>query len=97
MKSKAILNLRKDSVFNLVNGEIEWLDTEQTQPTEQEIQDEIVRLEAQDKIEQKITKFKQFLAETDYKVLPDYDLDSTEVKVKRQEAREFIRANETLI
>lgn len=44
--------------------------------------------------QQEIVELKQFLADTDYKVLPDYDQDSTEVKVKRQEAREFIRANE---
>jgi len=45
-------------------------------------------------IDKQIAEAKQYLSDTDFKVLPDYDQDSTEVKVKRQEAREFIRANE---
>ena len=47
----------------------------------------------EDKAKQ-ITEAKKYLLDTDFKVLPDYDQDSTEVKVKRQEARDFIRANE---
>jgi hypothetical protein len=42
----------------------------------------------------KITEYKAYLEATDFKILPDYDEDVTEVKLKRQEAREFIRANE---
>jgi hypothetical protein len=45
-------------------------------------------------IEYKIAEAKAYLEATDFKVLPDYDEDVTEVKLKRQEAREFIRANE---
>jgi len=47
------------------------------------------------KLAVKITEYKAYLEATDFKVLPDYDEDVTEVKLKRQEAREFIRANET--
>jgi len=42
----------------------------------------------------KITEYKAYLEATDFKVLPDYDEDVVDVKLKRQEAREFIRAND---
>jgi hypothetical protein len=42
----------------------------------------------------KIAEYKAYLEATDFKVLPDYDEDATEVKLKRKEAREFIRTNE---
>lgn len=41
-----------------------------------------------------LAEAKKYLSDTDFKVLPDYDQDNEEIKVKRQEAREFIRANE---
>jgi hypothetical protein len=44
--------------------------------------------------EYKLSEAKTYLAATDFKMTSDYDQDVTEVKVKRQEAREFIRANE---
>jgi hypothetical protein len=43
----------------------------------------------------KIAEAKAYLEATDFKMTVDYDEDVTEVKLKRQEAREFIRANET--
>jgi hypothetical protein len=46
------------------------------------------------KLEVKIAEAKAYLEATDFKVLPDYDEDVTEVKLKRKEAREFIRAND---
>lgn len=42
----------------------------------------------------KLAEAKLYLASTDYKVLPDYDKPDAEIVAKRQEAREFIRANE---
>lgn len=46
-KTKAILSLKPNAEF-VVRGEtIEWLDTNQTQPTESEIQAEITRLQAE--------------------------------------------------
>jgi len=46
-KTKAIQSLRPNAEF-VVRGEtIEWLDTNQTQPTESEIQAEITRLQAE--------------------------------------------------
>ena len=52
---------------------------------------------AKKELEKQISEAKQYLLDTDFKVLPDYDQDTTDVRVKRQEAREFIRANETTI
>ena len=43
---------------------------------------------------EKVAEAKAYLASTDFKVLPDYDEDVTEVKIKRQEARELIRIND---
>ena len=40
-----------------------------------------------------LTYAKQYLIDTDFKMTVDYDKDVTEIKAKRAEAREFIRAN----
>ena len=45
-KSDAIRSLRPGAEWVLRGDTLEWLDTEQTQPTESEIQAEITRLEA---------------------------------------------------
>ena len=46
-KTQAILSLRPKAEF-VVRGEVvEWLDTKQTQPTEEEIQTELTRLQAE--------------------------------------------------
>jgi len=44
-------------------------------------------------LEQELAIKKQYLADTDYKVLPDYDGDTTGVLEARAEARTFIRNN----
>ena len=46
-KIEAILSLRPNAQWVLHGDEIRWYDTEQTQPTEAEIQPEIVRLQAE--------------------------------------------------
>jgi DNA-directed RNA polymerase specialized sigma subunit len=43
----------------------------------------------------KIAEYKAYLEATDFKMTVDYDEDVVDVKLKRQEAREFIRANES--
>ena len=43
----SILNLRPNAKFSITDGLVEWLDTEQTQPTEAEITAEISRLQAE--------------------------------------------------
>ena len=45
-KANALQSLRPNAEWVLRDDELEWLDTEQTQPTEQEITDEIARLQA---------------------------------------------------
>jgi predicted house-cleaning noncanonical NTP pyrophosphatase (MazG superfamily) len=45
-------------------------------------------------LEYKIQEAKTYLVSTDFKVLPDYDKEPSEVIAKRAEAREFIRANQ---
>ena len=44
-------------------------------------------------LSEKVAEAKQYLADTDFKMTVDYDKDVTDVKIKRQEAREFIRLN----
>jgi FKBP-type peptidyl-prolyl cis-trans isomerase (trigger factor) len=46
-KLKAIQSLRPDAEFVIRGEVVEWVDTKQTQPTEEEIQAEIVRLQAE--------------------------------------------------
>ena len=46
-KSQAITSLRHGAQWVLRGDDLEWLDTEQTQPTEAEIQAEIARLQAE--------------------------------------------------
>ena len=45
----------------------------------------------QQEVATKISEAKQFLADTDYKVLPDYDKDSSDIIIERKKARETIR------
>jgi uncharacterized small protein (DUF1192 family) len=44
---KALKSLLPESQWVLRGDELEWLDTEQTQPTDSEIQTEITRLQAE--------------------------------------------------
>ena len=46
-KSDAILSLRPNAEFVIRGEVVEWLDTKQTQPTEEEIQTELTRLQAE--------------------------------------------------
>tara|TARA_R100000353_G_scaffold153371_1_gene111949 strand:- start:80 stop:373 length:294 start_codon:yes stop_codon:yes gene_type:complete len=46
-KLKAIQSLRPDAEFVITGEVVEWVDKKQTQPTEKEIQAEIVRLQAE--------------------------------------------------
>ena len=43
---EVILNIRPNSEFSIMSDELEWQDTTQTQPTDAEIQAEIIRLQA---------------------------------------------------
>jgi uncharacterized small protein (DUF1192 family) len=47
MLDKALKQLRPNAKWLIRNDDLEWYDTEQTQPTDEEIQAEIDRLEAE--------------------------------------------------
>lgn len=50
-KGEALLALRPGAEWNMLNGEIQWLDSEQTQPTEDEIIEKIAELEYKEEVE----------------------------------------------
>ncbi len=59
-----------------------------------ELQEAIQAEQVANELSGKIAEAKAYLASTDFKVLPDYDKEPSEVIAKRAEAREFIRANQ---
>ena len=65
-KIKAIENLRPSAAWVVRLGELEWLDTNQTEPTEAEIQAEIERLEAEQPWKELRQERNRLLAETDW-------------------------------
>jgi len=93
-KLDALNSLRPDSKWVLRGDDLEWLDTEQTQPTEAEITAEVERLTALEPTKARIAELKRLLADSDFRVLPDYDKDSEAIKAQRQAWREEIRALE---
>ena len=50
-KGDALLILRPGAKWNVLGGKIEWLDTEQTQPTEEEIVQKIAELKYTEEVE----------------------------------------------
>jgi hypothetical protein len=90
-KVNALHSLRPGAQWVLRGDNLEWMDTEQTQPTEAEITAEVARLTALEPIKARITELKRLLAESDFRVLPDYDKDSEEIKAQRQAWREEVR------
>ena len=45
-KQDALLSLREGAEWVYRDGEIEWLDSEQTQPSDEEIDEEVIRLKS---------------------------------------------------
>ena len=100
----ALERLRPNAKWQMTNDnydELVWLDEEQTKPTKKEIDDEILRLVAQQELQQQIAEAKQYLNNTDHKFYGDYELKSDEtpedlenIRVQRSIARTFIRENE---
>ncbi len=93
-KSKALQYLRPGAQWVLRGDDLEWMDTEQTQPTDAEIEAEVARLQAVEPSKARIAELKQLLTDSDYKVLPDYDKDSEAIKAQRQAWRDEIRTLE---
>ena len=46
-KSDALISLRPNAQWAMRGDELEWLDTEQTQPTDAEIDAEVIKLQAE--------------------------------------------------
>jgi hypothetical protein len=93
-KSNALISLRPGAQWVLRGDDLEWLDTEQTQPTEAEITAEVARLTALEPIKARIAELKKLLTNSDYKVLPDYDKPDENIGAQRQAWREEIRTLE---
>lgn len=90
----ALTNLRPGASWvmrGMQYSDIEWLDTVQQLPTEQEINDEIASLNAQWPLDQCEKTAKQLLAEVDWSVLPDVNISNkTDFETYRAALRQFI-------
>jgi hypothetical protein len=93
-KVNALISLRPGAQWVLRGDDLEWLDTEQTQPTDAEITAEVARLTALEPINARIAELKALLNDSDYKVLPDYDKPDENIVAQRQAWREEIRTLE---
>jgi len=71
MKPHALQALRPNAEWVLRGDELEWLDTEQSEPTEAEITAKIAELEAAEPMRLLRAERNQRLANTDWWVLPD--------------------------
>ena len=70
---------------------LEWLDTTQQKPTEQEVNDEIARLEAQAPLDACKNEAKTLIAASDWAVLPDVGLANvSDFKGYRAILRQYI-------
>ena len=66
-KVEALLSLRPNAQWTLRGDDLDWVDTEQTQPAEEEIQAEIVRLQAEyDSKEYQRNRAAEYPSITDY-------------------------------
>ena len=87
-KSKALESLRPGSEFVLYDDVIEWLDSNTTVPTADEIAAEETRLANLEPWNQLREKRNQLLAETDYFALYDVTM-SDEMQTYRQALRDL--------
>lgn len=67
----ALTVLRPNAIYTIRNDEIEWRDTEQTQPTQAEIDSKIAELEAALPLKMLRGKRDFLISQTDWWVLPD--------------------------
>ena len=90
----ALQSLRPGAEWVLRGNEyagLEWLDQVQQKPTEQEVNDEIARLEAQAPFDACKAKAKELIAATDWAVLPDVSLtNKSEFEAYRATLRSLI-------
>lgn len=90
----ALQALRPKAQWTLVGNEysgLEWLDTTQQKPTEQEVNDEIAVLEAKAPLDACKAKAKDLIAASDWSVLPDVGLANvSDFKAYRAILRQYI-------
>ena len=86
--SAAIENLRPGAEWVLRGNDLEWLDQEQIEPTEAEIQTEVARLIAEEPWTELRQRRNQLLTETDYLALVDVTL-TDEMRAYRQALRDL--------
>jgi hypothetical protein len=88
----ALVSLRPGAQWIIRDDVIEWLDQEQSEPSQQEIQNEIARLTAQEPFELCKDEAKARIARTDWSVLPDVGLSNvSEFQVYRAALRALIK------
>ena len=87
-KVKALIELRPNAKWIMVDDVIDWQDTKQTQPTESEIQLKISEIKVQSKLANIRIIRNQKLSETDYLGTSDNTM-SDEMKTYRQSMRDI--------
>lgn len=88
-KTDALLSLRPGAEWVLRgDDDLEWLDQEQTEPTEAELDAEVARLTAEQPWNALRAKRNELLAETDYLALADSTL-TDEMRTYRQALRDL--------
>jgi lysophospholipase L1-like esterase len=87
-KADAIASLRPDAEWVLRGDDLEWLDTNQTEPTEAEIEAELARLTAEQPWKILRQRRDQLLTETDYLALADSTM-TDEMQAYRQALRDL--------
>ena len=90
IKVQALYSLRPGAEWALKGDEetLQWLDTEQTEPTAQEIADEIARLQADEPWQELRERRNLLLAQTDYLALSDVTL-TEDMRAYRQALRDL--------
>ena len=82
-KSNALQSLRPNAEWVLRGDELEWLDTEQTQPTEAEITAKIAELEAAEPMRLLREERNQRLANTDWWASSDLTMTAAQTAYRQ--------------
>ena len=92
-KADALQSLRPGAEWVLRENELEWLDSIQTEPTEEEIQAKIAELEAAEPMRLLRIQRNQLLAQTDWMALSDRTM--TDAQIDYRQALRDLPANST--
>jgi len=90
----AINSLRPNALFGVVQNNydsIEWFDTEQTKPTQSEIDDELLRINNELKLDYIRNKRNELLIESDKYSLSDFPHSSDDIKQSWLSYRQSLR------